>query len=143
MGSAPTSNFTITRRVKNPLQFASLSKPETETIARWCAAEPGRVSLYTSDPRVARRMLREHPDIPAETYKDGHGHITGLQITLPSDCLRFRPGKRSVSPAQRESLARATAASRTRFQGLQPTRARSNPALQGENRPLMPSELAT
>ena len=93
--------------------FAPQRKEEAETIFTLCDAEPGVISVYSSQPAMIRRLLRNREIVLREIHRDGLGRTTGAEFVLPISCLRIRERRRaSASQLRALAMARRAAAAR-------------------------------
>ena len=104
----------VPRRSRNSsaLRFAPRGREESETVIILADAAPDVAHVWTSQPHLARRLLRDHPEALTGRHDDDRGRITGLEFDLPIGSIRLRKGPRSLSDRQRAVLERARAISR-------------------------------
>lgn len=78
---------------------------ERETVVSWTGADEGMAHVYTSDPRMMRRLSRHPKAKLVETHMAGKA-VTEAEYDLPLECIvHLRAGRRRVSVEQREAAA--------------------------------------
>ncbi len=100
---------------------------DRETNIGWTDADDGVATVYTCQPPMMRKLARHPLATLQERFTDEDGRVTGEAWHLPVECIAIRPGRRKLSQAQKEALAKATAASPIGLARQNPTRARENP----------------